>query len=98
MIEPEERIVRSIDADTIEGKLELYDWLGGLQPSKEDAETFASFGDSVPSAETHPNAFAWYSLVNRFSEAVRGTWPVAPQLPAANAVSYVAAAPGKAGK
>lgn len=27
-----------------------------------------------PSAETHPNTFAWFSLVGRFTDAVRGTW------------------------
>lgn len=27
-----------------------------------------------PSAETHPNTFAWFSLVGRFADSVRSTW------------------------
>ena len=34
-------------------------------------------GDNVPNVETHPNAFAWHMLVNRFTEAVRGSWAAA---------------------
>ena len=30
-----------------------------------------------PSAETHPNVFAWFCLVWKFSEAVRNSWPAA---------------------
>ena len=34
-------------------------------------------GDNVPNVETHPYAFAWYTLVCRFTDAVRGTWAAA---------------------
>lgn len=27
-----------------------------------------------PSAETHPNTFAWFSLVGRFHDSVRTSW------------------------
>ena len=30
-----------------------------------------------PSAETHPNVFAWFCLVWKFSDAVRNSWPAA---------------------
>ena len=30
-----------------------------------------------PSAETHPNVFAWFCLTWKFSEAVRNSWPAA---------------------
>ena len=63
--------------DAIESKLGENVWLGGQQPSKDDAEQFASLGGQVPSPATHPNAFAWYTLVGRFSEDVRGTWTAA---------------------
>jgi hypothetical protein len=36
---------------------------------------------SAPSAETHPHTFAWFALVNRFTEAVRASW-AAPAAPA----------------
>ena len=28
----------------------------------------------MPNVDTHPYAFAWYILVSRFSEGVRGSW------------------------
>ena len=58
----------------IENRLEASPWLGGDMPSKEDAERFAALGNNEPNAETHPNTFAWYTLVARFSEEVRSTW------------------------
>ena len=67
--------------DAIEQKLAGSDdiWLGGQQPSKEDAEQFASLVASRTdlSPATHPHAFAWYMLVNRVHENVRSTWPAA---------------------
>ena len=41
---------------------------------------------AVPKATSHPNAFAWFVLVTRFSVAIRETW------------AGGAAAGGKAGK
>ena len=51
----------------LESRLEASAWLGGDFPSKEDSERFAALGDNAPNAETHPNTFAWYTLVARFS-------------------------------
>jgi len=57
-------------------------WLGGQQPSKDDAEKFTTMG-SAPSAETHPESHAWYILISRFSEDVRSSWTAAaPAQPA----------------
>jgi len=28
----------------------------------------------VPKAETHPNTFAWFVLIHRFSEVIRNSW------------------------
>ena len=28
----------------------------------------------MPVAQTHPNAFAWYGMVSRFSVSVRDSW------------------------
>lgn len=33
--------------------------------------------NSPPSAETHPNLFAWYYLVAKFTDNVRSTWAAA---------------------
>ena len=35
-------------------------------------------GGDAPDVETHPDAFAWYTLVARFSDEVRGSWTDAP--------------------
>ena len=67
--------------DAIESRLGENQWLGGQQPSKEDADEFKGL-DGVPNVDTHPNTFAWYSLVNKFTEAVRGTWAAGSAAPA----------------
>ena len=76
--------------DAIEAKLEQNQWLGGQQPSKEDAEQFVAMGDNCPNVDTHPNAFAWYALVSRFTEAVRGTWTAAAAAAPEKGVSFLA--------
>ena len=66
-------MVSASKLDEIESKLGENVWLGGQQPSKDDLEAFNGL-DGVPSAATHPGATAWYCLVAKFTEAVRGTW------------------------
>jgi len=44
------------------------------QPTVADREAFEQLKSSPPSAETHPNTFAWFTLVQRFNESVRSTW------------------------
>ena len=76
--------------DAIESRLAENQWLGGQQPSSEDAESFTSLAGNVPSTDTHPNAFAWYSMVSKFTDAVKAGWPAgaAPKkAAAADAVS-----------
>ena len=58
----------------LENRLQSSSWLGGDMPSKEDAERFAALGGNEPNAETHPNTFAWFTLVARFSQGVRESW------------------------
>merc|ERR1712060_1037719 len=56
--------------DAIETKLAQNQWLGGQQPSKEDAESFQGMAAC-------PNACAWWVLCSRFTDDVRGTWTAA---------------------
>ena len=67
-------------ADEIEKKLVNDQWLGGQLPSSADREAFE--GLTVPSPATHPNTFAWWCLVAKFSPAVRATWTGAAAAPA----------------
>ena len=60
-------------ADDVEAKLGDNMWIGGQQPSKEDAEAFTAMGGS-PNPETHPDAYSWWSLCSRFTDDVRATW------------------------
>ena len=68
--------------DAIESRLGDNQWLGGQQPSKDDADEFKKLGDTLPNVDTHPNTYAWYSLVAKFTEAVRGGWTAAAATPA----------------
>ena len=72
--------------DAIESRLSENQWLGGQAPSKEDSEAFVALAGAVPNTDCHPNAFAWYALVSKFTDAVRGTW-VAGAAPKEAAVS-----------
>jgi hypothetical protein len=45
------------------------------QPSAADLSAFESLKKlSPPKANSHARAFAWYSLVNRFSDDTRKIW------------------------
>ena len=68
--------------DAIESRLQENQWLGGQQPSKEDADEFAGLSGSVPNVDTHPNTYSWYALVGKFTVAVRGTWAAGSAAPA----------------
>jgi hypothetical protein len=43
-------------------------------PTGADKDAFEQVRNNPPSAESHPNTFAWFTLVQRFTDAVRGTW------------------------
>lgn len=73
--------------DAIESRLQENQWLGGQQPSKEDAETFKNMAGANPNPDTHPNAFGWWLLVSRFTDAVRGSWTEAAPAKEAAGVS-----------
>ena len=60
--------------DSIESGLQVHQWLGGLTPSREDADAYSSLAGKAPSVATHPNAASWYSLVSMFTESVRASW------------------------
>lgn len=38
--------------------------------------------NSAPSVSSHPHTFAWFVLVSRFTDAVRGSWGGAAGAPA----------------
>ena len=44
------------------------------QPSSQDSETYQQIKSGDVTADAHPNVFAWYHLVRKFTDAVRGTW------------------------
>merc|ERR1712153_103088 len=66
-----------MDANTLEATLKNQQWVGGQSPSAADKDAFEALKSASPSAETHPNVFAWFCLVWKFSEAVRSSWPAA---------------------
>lgn len=46
-------------------------------PTAADVEAFDSFNGEWPNVDTHPYVFAWYSLVIKFTPAVKETWSAA---------------------
>ena len=62
------------------------------QPTAADKEAWEAVKANVPSAATFPNTFAWFVLVNRFSDAARNSWAAAQ---AAAPAKGKAAAPAK---
>ena len=61
-------------------------------PTNVDREAYELVKTAVPTAAAYPNTFAWYVLVQRFSDVARGTW-AGPQ--AAAPKQAKAAAPKK---
>ena len=74
--------------DALEARLTDAQWLGGQLPSGEDRTAWEGLNGEVPSPDTHPNTFAWWALVSRFTADVRSGWKD----------SGAAAAAGKGGK
>ena len=60
-------------ADALEIKLAKDQWLGGAQPSAADREAIEAM-PSPPNPATHPNTFAWWCLVAKFTPTVRAQW------------------------
>lgn len=46
-------------------------------PTAADKETYEQVKSSPPTAETHPNLFAWFYLVMKFTDNVRNSWAAA---------------------
>ena len=61
-------------------------------PTNADREAYELVKTAAPTAAAHPNTFAWFVLVGRFSEVARNTW-AGPQ--AAAPKQAKAAAPKK---
>lgn len=59
--------------DAIEKRLGDNMWLGGQAPGSADREEFEKLG-KVPNANSHPNTFAWYCLVSKFTDAAKAGW------------------------
>ena len=68
--------------DAIESRLANAQWLGGQQPSKDDAEAFTGLNGTYPNVDSHPHAFAWFALVSRFTPAIRDSWAASAAAPA----------------
>ena len=76
--------------DAIESRLGENQWLGGQQPSKDDAAEFLGLSGAIPNVDSHPNAFAWYAMVGKFTDAVKSNWAAgaAPAKGGADAVRF----------
>ena len=46
-------------------------------PTAADRDTYEQVKNSPPSSDTHPNLFAWYYLVAKFTDNVRNSWAAA---------------------
>ena len=61
--------------DDIETQLEDRQWLSGKSsPGAEDGTALAGLEGAIPSPDTHPNAFYWYSMVSKFQPKIVESW------------------------
>ena len=72
-----------MDANTLEATLKNQQWVGGDMPSDADTAAFESMKTANLSPATHPHAFAWFCLVTKFTDAIRGSWTAAAPAKAA---------------
>ena len=49
-------------------------YLGGNAPSQRDRVALEAIGAEAPNAEFHPNVYAWWSIVSKFTEEARNSW------------------------
>jgi len=70
-------------------------FLGGQQPTAADREAYEALKNTVPSPATHPNTFAWWVLVHRFSDAIRNSWAGAQPAAAKGGDKKATPAPAK---
>lgn len=63
-----------MDANTLENTLKSQQWVGGQAPTNADKDAYEAVKSSDIKPETHPNLFAWFCLVSKFSDAVRNSW------------------------
>ena len=49
-------------------------FLGGSQPSSEDAAAINEVRASRPDPRVYPNAYSWYSIVSKFSPEKQSSW------------------------
>ena len=66
-----------MDVNALEAKLKNQQWVGGQTPTDADADAFTALKAETINASTHPHVFAWFCLVFKFTDAVRGTWAAA---------------------
>ena len=62
------------DVNSLETALKNNQWVGGQSPSSADKDAYEAVKSATISAETHPNTFAWFVLVSKFTDAVRNSW------------------------
>ncbi len=77
--------------DSLEVQLAGNQWLGGQKLSAADRVCYEEIKATPPRAESHPNAFAWYSLVSKFSPEVQSKWTGDAVIPAPAITKKVAA-------
>lgn len=76
MPEPKAAFTKPVYAEcaataALDAKLVSANWLGGAQPSQEDAKVAAAIkaGESPMPTLRYPNAFAWYCMASKFTPA-----------------------------
>jgi hypothetical protein len=65
------------------------------QPTAADREAYEALKSTPPTAASHPNTFAWWVLIHRFSDNVRNSWAGAQPAAAKGGDKKTAAAPAK---
>merc|ERR1711907_106053 len=68
-------------------------------PTSADKDAFEALSKSgMVNAETHPNTFAWFALVSKFSDKVKATWAAGGGAAAADKGGKGKGKGGKGGK
>lgn len=65
------------------------------QPTAADREAYEALKNTPPSVASHPNTFAWWVLVHRFSDAIRNSWAGAQPAAAKGGDKKATPAPAK---
>jgi len=96
LVPPQQKFEVNLRHDSLELQLQGHQYLGGQKQCKADNDAFEEIKSTPPRPESHPNTFAWYAIVGKFTPEIRAKWTGDAKIPATTFNRAAAGATAKA--